>query len=63
MKRNLIKMLKISLEGHLLLIDQLGSLTDRKQMEVTMVVMQELKTLCDKLIPVLETVIKDNQPN
>lgn len=60
---NLIKMLKVSLESHLLFINQLDSLTSRKQMEVTMIVMQELKSLCDKVIPVLEAIIKEDQPN
>ena len=63
-QNEVMHLLKMSLEGHLHLINQLDELKLEKQIEVVIAIMTEIKELADKVVPTLQECIKDtNQLN
>ena len=63
-QNEVMHLLKMSLEGHLNLINQLDELKVEKQIEVVIAIMTEIKDLADKVVPTLQECIKDtNQLN
>jgi hypothetical protein len=59
-QNEVMHLLKMSLEGHLNLINQLDELKLDKQIEVVIAIMTEIKDLADKVVPTLQECIKDN---
>jgi len=58
-QNEVMHLLKMSLEGHLHLINQLDQLKLEKQIEVVIAIMTEIKELADKVVPTLQECIKD----
>ena len=58
-QNEVMHLLKMSLEGHLNLINQLDELKVEKQIEVVIAIMTEIKELADKVVPTLQECIKD----
>lgn len=58
-QNEVMHLLKMSLEGHLNLINQLDELKVEKQIEVVIAIMTEIKDLADKVVPTLQECIKD----
>lgn len=58
-QNEVMHLLKMSLEGHLHLINQLDELKLEKQIEVVIAIMTEIKDLADKVVPTLQECIKD----
>ena len=58
-QNEVMHLLKMSLEGHLHLINQLDELKLEKQIEVVIAIMTEIKELADKVVPTLQECIKD----